>query len=144
MIQPVEAKADARVVEDIVSALSSVRAVVFERDGEYDPADYGLSQPRITVTLETTADDSTQELQIGNDTETPGRIFVARSDRRAIYTVNKEIYTKLNRNVFDLRDKRVIDFQRTATHRFIIRQGESKIECQKAWRVSGKLPHQLR
>ena len=143
MIQPVKAKADARVVEDIVSALSSVRAVVFEADGEYDPADYGLSQPRITVTLETTADDSTQELQIGNDTETPGRIFVARSDRRAVYTVNKEIYTKLNRNVFDLRDKRVIDFQRTATHRFIIRQGESKIECQKSvegeWEITAPI-----
>ena len=143
MIQPVEAKADARVVEDIVSALSSVRAVVFEADGEYDPADYGLSQPRITVTLETTADDSTPELQIGNDTETPGRIFVARSDRRAIYRVNKEIYTKLNRNVFDLRDKRVIDFQRTATHRFIIRQGESKIECQKSvegeWEITAPI-----
>ena len=143
MIQPVEAKADARVVEDIVSALSSVRAVVFEADGEYDPANYGLSQPRITVTLKTMTDDSTQELQIGNDAGTPGRIFVARSDHHAVYTVNKEIYTKLNRNVFDLRDKRVIDFQRTATHRFIIRQGESKIECQKSvegeWEITAPI-----
>ena len=131
MIHPVKAKADTRVVEDIVSALSSLRVVIFEAEGEYNPADYGLSQPRITVTLETTIDDSTPELQIGNDAGTPGRIFVARSDHRAVYVVNREIYTKLNRTVFDLRDKRVIDFQRTATRRFVIRQGESKIECQK-------------
>lgn len=132
MTQPVKAKADTRAIEDIVSALSSLRVVVFETDGEYDPADYGLNQPRITVTLETTVDDSTSELQIGNDTGTPGRIYVAHSDHRAVYTVNREIYTKLNRTIFDLRDKRVIDFQRTATHRFVIRQGESKIECQKS------------
>ena len=131
MIQPVKSKADARVIEAILSALGSLRAVVFEADGEYDPADYGLSQPRVTVTLQFTTDDPIQELQIGSDAETPGRIYVARSDHRAVYAVNREIYTKLNRTVFDLRDKRVIDFQRTATHRFTIRQGDSEIVCQK-------------
>ena len=99
--------------------------VVFEADSEYDSANYGLSQPRINVTLQSTVDDSTQTLQIGSDARTPGRIYVTRPDHRAIYTVNREIYTKLNRTVFDLRDKRVIDFQRTATHRFTIRQDDS-------------------
>ena len=131
MIRPVKAKADARVVEEIVSALGGLRVVVFEADGEYDLADYGLSQPRITVTLQSTTNDQIQELQIGSDAETPGRIYVARSEHHAVYAVNKEIYTKLNRTVFDLRDKRVIDFQRTATHRFTIRQGDSEIVCQK-------------
>lgn len=140
MIQPVKAKADARTIEDILSALSSLRVVIFEADGEYDPADYGLSQPRITVTLQTTVDDSTQELQIGDDAEMPGRIYVARSGYRAVYAVNREIYTKLNRTVFDLRDKRVIDFQRTSTHWFTIRQKDSEIVCQKdmdgGWKIT--------
>ena len=131
MIRPVKAKADARVVEEIVSALGGLRVVVFEADGEYDLADYGLSQPRITVTLQSTTADQIQELQIGSDAGTPGRIYVASSEHHAVYAVNKEIYTKLNRTVFDLRDKRVIDFQRTATHRFTIRQGDSEIVCQK-------------
>lgn len=140
MIQPVKAKADARTIEDILSALSSLRVVVFETDGEYDPADYGLSQPRITVTLQSTVDDSIQELQIGGAAETPGRIYVARSGYRAVYALNREIYTKLNKTVFDLRDKRVIDFQRTATHQFTIRQKDSEIVCQKemdgGWKIT--------
>ena len=131
MIQPVKAKADARVIEDIVSALSSLRVVVFEADGEYDPANYGLAQPRITVTIQPTVDDPIQELHIGSDAGTPGRIYVTRPDHRAVYTVNREIYTKLNTTVFDLRDKRVIDFQRTSTHRFALRQEGSEIVCQK-------------
>ena len=131
MTQPVKAKADAKVIEDIISALSSLRVVVFEADSEYDPANYGLSQPRINVTFQSTIDDSTQKLQIGSDARTPGRIYVTRPDHRAVYAVNREIYTKLNRTVFDLRDKRVIDFQRTATHRFTIRQNNSEIVCQK-------------
>ena len=131
MIQPVKAKADARVIEEIVSALGSLRVVVFEADGEYDPADYGLSQPRITVTLQSTVEDPIQKLQIGSNTRTPGRIYVTRSDHPAVYAVNREIYAKLDRTVFDLRDKRVIDFQRTATHRFAIRQEDSETVCQK-------------
>ncbi len=131
IIQPVKAKADPRAVEDIVSAIGSLRVVLFEADGEYNPASYGLAQPRITVAFQSTADGSIQELQIGSDAGTPGRIYVARSDHHAVYAVNKEIYTKLNKTIFDLRDKRVIDFQRTATHRFAIRQGDSKIVCQK-------------
>ena len=131
MIQPVQAKAAARAVEDIASALDGLKVVVFEADGEYDPTNYGLVQPRITVTLQFTSDGPIQELQIGSDAGTPGRVYVARSDHRAVYAVNREIYTTLNKTVFDLRDKRIIDFQRTTTHRFAIRQGDSEIVCQK-------------
>ena len=131
MIQPVKTRADAKVIEDIVSALGNLKVVTFEADGEYDAAIYGLSQSRITVTLQSMSDNSIQELQIGSDAGTPGRIYVTRSDHRAVYAVNREIYTKLNRTVFDLRDKRVIDFQRTATHEFTLRQGDKKIVCQK-------------
>ena len=140
MVQPVKAKANARAVEDIVSAIGSLRVVVFEADGEYDPASYGLVRPRITVALQSTVDDRIRELQIGSDAGTPGRIYVARSDHRAVYAVNKEVFTKLHRTVFDLRDKRVIDFQRTATNRFVIRQADSEIVCQKTvddkWKIT--------
>ena len=131
MTQPVQAKADARAVEEIVSALADLKAVVFEADGDYEPANYGLDQPQITVTLQSNTGDQIQELQIGSDTGTPGRIYVAHTEQRAVYAVNTEIYTKLNRSVFDLRDKRVIDCQRTAAHRFTLRQGDSKVVCQK-------------
>ena len=146
MIQPVKAKADARAIQEIVSALGGLRIVVFEADGEYDLADYGLSQPRMTVTLQSTDENPIGELQIGSDAGAPERIYVARSDQRAVYAVNREIYTKLNRTVFDLRDKRVIDFQRTATHQFTLRQGDSQTVCQKnvggEWEITS--PHALK
>ena len=131
IIQPVQAKADTKAIEAILSALGSLRAIVFEADGEYNPADYGLDQPKITVALRASADEKIQKLQIGSDAETPGRIYVASSKHRTVYAVNKEIYTKLNKTLFDLRDKRVIDFQRTAAHQFTLRQGDTKIVCEK-------------
>ena len=143
IIQPVQAKADARAIEDILSALGSLRAIVFEADGEYNPADYGLDQPKITVALRASADEKIQKLQIGSDAETPGRIYVANSKHRAVYTVNKEIYTKLNKTLFDLRDKRVIDFQRTAAHQVTLRQGDTKIVFEKnvegGWEITAPI-----
>ncbi len=143
MTQPVETKANTRAVEDIVSALDGLKAVVFEADGDYKPASYGLVQPRITVTLQESASDRIQKLRIGSDAETPGRIYVARPEHHAVYAVNREIYTKLNRTVFDLRDKRVIDFQRTSTHQFTLRQGDNEIVCQKNangdWEITAPL-----
>ena len=136
MTQPVEAQADARAVEEVVEALAGLKAVVFEADGQYNPANYGLVQPKVTVAIQFTADAPRQELQIGSDTGTDGRIYVARPDRHAVYSVSREIQTKLDRTVFDLRDKRVIDFQRTATNRFTLRRGESRIMCQQ--NVDGK------
>lgn len=127
MVQPVKAKVDVRTIEDILSALGSLRIGVFEADNGYNPADYGLNPPKIIVSLQSSTDSQIQELQIGSDTETAGRIYVASPERRAVYGVNKEIYAKLNKTVFNLRDKRVLDFQRTATHRFTLRQGSSEI-----------------
>jgi hypothetical protein len=130
MTRPVSAKADLGEIEAILSALDTLKAAAFEADGQVNLAKYGLDKSRIRVSLQL-ADSSTQALIIGSEADTSGRIYVKRPYLPSIYSVNKEIYAQLNKTVFDLRDKRVIDFQRTATNRFELRQGNSKIVCQK-------------
>ena len=50
----------------------------------------------------------------------------------SVYTVSDDIYRLLNKSVFDLRDKRVIDFERTATNRFVISiNGQPDTVCTK-------------
>lgn len=52
----------------------------------------------------------------------------------SIFIVRDAIYHLLNKSVFDLRDKRVIDFQRTATNRFVISiKGEQDTVCTKGY-----------
>ena len=45
----------------------------------------------------------------------------------AIYTVSEDVYNLLNKSVFDLRDKRVIDFQRIDTIRFEIKEDKETV-----------------
>lgn len=129
MIQPIQAKADAREIRSILGALGRLKVVVFEADGVVDLAKYALDTPRIRIVLQSAL--GSQQLLIGSDTEEAGRIYVKPGAHNAVYAVNKGIYATLNKTVFNLRDKRVIDFQRTATNRFEIRKGTERIVCAK-------------
>ena len=142
VIHPLEAKADAEEIEDLLSELRSLKVLSFELDGfEADGADTkaqleksGLEDPRIQVEL--TDGDNTYTIDIGSsipsENSTQGRVYVKTAVYQdAVYTVVEDIYHLLNKSVFDLRDKRVIDFQRTDTIRIEIKQDTETTVCTK-------------
>ncbi len=130
MAAPIDVKADAKEIRSILDALHRLKVMEFVKDGAADLMEFGLEPPRIRVSVQ--QEDGSQELLVGSDISDTSRIYVKPGAFDAIYAVNREIVSTLNKSVFDLRDKRVIDFQRTATDRFEIqRRGEAKIVCAK-------------
>ena len=137
VIHPLEAKADAQEIETLLSELRSLKVSTFEADGADTKARLeksGLDDPRIQVEL--TDGDNTYTLDIGSivpsENDTQGRVYVKASVYQdAVYTVAEDIYHLLNKSVFDLRDKRVIDFQRTDTIRIEIKQDTETTICTK-------------
>ena len=140
MTHPLSAKADSQEIESLFSTLGSLPVATFEADWTGDasaPAleKYGLHLPRLSVILKD--ENGTRGLHIGAGT------YVKPAHRNAVYTLADDIYAQLNKSVFDLRDKRVLDFQRTATTRIEIestdgygnpslqRQGNAKVVCVK-------------
>ena len=131
VIHPIKAKANAEEIEFLLSELRSLKVSSFEADGaeanvltRLEKA--GLDAPRLQMKL--TDGDNTYTLgigaSVGAETGTRGRVYVkATVYQDAIYTVSEDIYNLLNKSAFDLRDKRVTDFQRTDTIRFEIKQG---------------------
>ena len=131
VIHPLEVKADTEEIEILLSELRSLKVSSFEADGadanvltRLEKA--GLDAPRLQMKL--TDGDNTYTLgigaSVGSETGTQGRVYVkATVYQDAVYTVSEDIYNLLNKSVFDLRDKRVTDFQRTDTIRFEIKQG---------------------
>ena len=130
MVAPIAVKADTKEIRSILDALHLLKVVEFTKDSVTDLTEYGLDNPRIRVALQ--LGDGSQELLVGSDSLDTARIYVKPGALDAVYAVNREIYSTLDKTVFDLRDKRVIDFQRTATNRFEIHQREEKkIVCAK-------------
>ena len=129
VVHPVEAKADAKEIETLLSELRVLKVSTFEADGADAnvPAwleKYGLEIPRTRMVFNDR--DDTYTLSIGSavpaEPGTQKHVYVKVSVHQdAIYTVSEDVYNLLNKSVFDLRDKRVIDFQRTDTIRFEIK-----------------------
>ena len=124
---PIEAKADVQEIENLLSELRALQVSTFEADNTAANVaarleKSGLDTPRIQVKL--TDGNNTYALDIGSvvpsENGTQEHIYVKAVPQEAIYTVSDDIYKLLNKSVFDLRDKRVIDFQRTDTTRIAI------------------------
>ena len=143
---PIKAKADTQEIEDILSELRSLQVSTFEADqADADtPAQLektGLDTPRIQIEL--TDGNNTHALDIGAEVSpengTSRHVYVKSVHQHAIYTVSDDIYQLLSTSVFDLRDKRIIDFQRTDTIRIEIRRGQETTVCSKnpdnAWEL---------
>ena len=135
---PIEAKADAEEIETLLSELRALQVSTFEADTVEANVpvrleNSGLDTPRLQIEL--TDEDKTYALHIGSavpsENGTQERVYVKSVHQDAIYTVSADIYKLLNKSAFDLRDKRIIDFQRTDTVRFAIstgrQQGEEKV-----------------
>ncbi len=129
MTHPLSAKADIQEIETLFSVLSSLQVSTFEMDEQdlkFTLAEkYGLRPPQLSVILKD--EKGTFGLQLGSPV--PGsenRLrYVKPSHQNSVYTVVDNIYMQLDKTVFELRDKRFFDFQRTDTIRF-------KIELQNA------------
>ena len=124
---PIDAKADTQEIENLLSELRLLKVSTYEADqADVDnPAQLektGLDTPRIQIKL--TDGHNTYGLDIGaevpTENGTSGHVYVKSVHQHAIYTVSDDIYKLLNTTVFDLRDKRIIDFQRTDTIRITI------------------------
>jgi len=139
---PMETKADPQEIEDLLSGLRSLQVSTFEADkadanvpAQLEKTELGT--PRIQMKL--SDGNNTYALDIGSEVPsengTQGSFYVKSVHQEAIYTVSDDIYKLLNKSVFDLRDKRVIDFQRTDTIRIAIsirrKEGQETTVCTK-------------
>ena len=136
MTHPLSVNADTEEIEYILSELHSLQVSTFEADGEnVTPLldKYGLDKPRIQFTLKD--EKKKYGLDIGSavpstseqDSTDKGHVYVQSVHQGGIYTVTDDLIRLFNKSVFDLRDKRVLDFQRGDTTKFEIQRCSQKI-----------------
>ncbi len=136
MTHPLSVNADTDKIEHILSELHALQVTTFEADGEnVTPLlkKYGLDKPRIQFTLKDK--NKIYGLDIGSTVPSAKdennadkqNVYVKSVHQGGIYTVAKDIIQLFNKSMFDLRDKRILDFQRGDTTKFEIQRGTQKI-----------------
>ncbi len=124
---PVPAEADPSEINKIIDAIKSLKAETFEADRVTDFAPYGFAKLTVKVILKETE----HQLRLGNPIPETDRIYATVDDTATVFGVDAGSLTQLDRSVFDLRNKRVVDFQRIDVNRFEIQQAGQRIVCAK-------------
>jgi hypothetical protein len=133
---PLSVNADTDEIDYMLSELHALQVSTFEADGENVVPlleKYGLDKPCIKFTLKD--GNKIYGIEIGStvsSTSDPNkkekqRVYVKSVHQGGIYTVPDDIIRLFNKSMFDLRDKRVLDFQRGDTTKFEIQRGTQKI-----------------
>ena len=105
--QPKPYRADQGTVTSIASTLSSLTSDRLVDDKATDLKTYGLDQPKLEVDL-AEKDKKSQRLLIGDDTPTGGGVYAALAGDPRVFTIASYTKTNIDKNLNDLRDKRLL------------------------------------
>ena len=135
--QPV--RADDSEVSGITSNLASVtvQRVVDENPGNL--GDYGLREPLAEVSFKTKGGAAFKSLQLGTKTPTGSDMYAKTADDKKVFLVSSYLESSFNRTPFDLRDKRIITFDRDKVDRIEVHHDGSLLHLAKAngeWRLT--------
>jgi hypothetical protein len=109
MTGPKAVVADPAAVAPLVTALSSLVSDRLIDDKSGDLTGYGLANPSETITI-TKKDGKTDTLLLGDDTPTQSGTFVKLANDPRIFTIPTYTKTSFDKDVKDLRDKRLLTF----------------------------------
>ena len=136
----IQAKADKTEIDNFLDALKNLKVKVFEFDGVTNLSQYGLDKPRIEATVMLKEDKTSKTLFVGQNVPETNRVYVKRQNSDSVFSVNKDIVARLTKTVYDLRDKTVIDFQRSDVNKFELKTSTQTTVCEKddfgEWRIT--------
>jgi len=107
---PVMADADATAVSNLAAAVAALEINRLLDEDASNLADYGLADPRIKIAFK--AGSATGEVHFGETTPTQGDMYAVKAGESRVFLVAAYQDTSLAKNTFDLRDKRVLQFDR--------------------------------
>lgn len=108
---PVQADADQSEISSLTSSFSSLEMNRVVDENASDLAAYGLAEPRIALAF-TAEGGASGELHIGDKTPTSSDVYAMKPGEPRVFLIPAFNETTFAKKTFDLRDKRVLHFER--------------------------------
>ena len=124
---PAPYAADQDAVTSMVSSLSDVSAdsVIEEHPGNL--ANFGLAEPAVTVTAHE-KNGKTDQIYFGDDIPAGAEVYARVGKDPKVYAVSSSLKSSFNKDVNDLRDKRLLTFDSGQVSRLELTQPTSDID----------------
>ena len=110
MVEPVQTEADPAEAISLAQALTNLERVRVLDENPGDLTPFGLAQPPIIVEFKGAG--VSGSLKLGRKTPTQGEIYAQKNGEKAVFLVSSVQETSFNRTPFDLRDKKILKFDR--------------------------------
>lgn len=139
IVAPVQAKADDSEASGIASSLSTLEVQRVIDEAPKDLGTFGLATPRFEVAFRVAGESEPRRLLVGDKTPTGGEMYAKLGNASRVFLISGYLDGTFDRSTFQLRDKRVLAFDREKVDRIEVHDGKSVVTVTKqddAWRVT--------
>ncbi len=137
MVEPVDAPADQRNVQNLVKAIQEC-AIKRTLGDVGDLAPYGLDFPSASVVLRA-GDEDIGTLKIGKKTPVGGSAYLMRNDDTSVHLTDVAFLNRIDQKAEDLRDKRILTFDKETVRSLEMRGARGDVTLQKdggTWKIT--------
>jgi hypothetical protein len=137
MIEPAPIDADPPEVIGVATALTNIDIVRVVDDNATNLEQFGLAKPLVEVAFKADGGAS-GPLKLGNKNATQGEIYAVKNDEKRVFLVSAFQESTFNRKPFDLRDKKILKFDRDKADSLVLAKGANSIELARTgseWKV---------
>jgi hypothetical protein len=139
MAKPRKAAADDRAVDDVLYALSGLRAEHFvDKPGPL--ADYALDKPRLQAELTVSGRKTPIQLLVGKTAADQSGVFVKRADAATVYRVAQTVLADLAPHPMRFLSRQVLKLNRDDIERIVLEHGRTRLVIERQgkdrWRIT--------
>ena len=137
---PIEADADQATVRSLVTTLKDLKRDQVVAEAPDDPARFGLDAPPFTVSVgRAIGEEYTVALHVGDKSPVGSNSYIQVKGEPAVLLASADLEVPLDKKLFDLREKRVVAFQRTDLQRLRVTSEKGAVGLEKkgtTWRLT--------
>ena len=129
---PLQEAADQSAVSGLLSSLEFAEAKQFVAEESDDLGRYGLEEPQLRVRFQQEGQDQWETLELGNEFEEAEEQYLARNAARSpVFSIGKEVRDKLVQELWEFRDKDVIDVDQDDIAAVVVTIGDRVIHARR-------------
>jgi hypothetical protein len=142
MFEPAEIDADPPEAIGVATALTNVDIVRVVDENATNLEQFGLANPQITVAFKADGG-AAGTLKLGNKNATQSEVYALKDDSKRVFLVSSFQETTFNKKPFDLRDKKILKFDRDKADSLVLAKGADTLELSRSgsdWKVVKPVP----
>ena len=132
LLAPIEVDADSVASTSLANAAATLERERVIAEGEFNLADFGLDTPQLELALEVQDASQPTTLLFGDETPTGSNLYATLAGGTQVFVMAESSKYALEKNGWDLRDKRVLRFHRDDVEQVIVKLPETQLTLARA------------